>query len=160
MIKHPWCWPLCNLLSCHSQSIYRLKKACHGELDEDCNLLTPDQVVDRIFELVDENGDGELMLQFPEQWKVTVLEWLWNMWCISWIHVKVREQTKINSMRCPPRGTLAGWIHRWRAERQVGDEDAADGRQPWRLVERQKTQCKLLRLERELSVDSRTQLCQ
>lgn len=43
---------------CHFQSIYRLKKACHGELDEDCILLTPDQVVDRIFELVDENGDG------------------------------------------------------------------------------------------------------
>lgn len=48
-----------NLVSCHRQSIYRLKKACHGELDEECNLLTPDQVVDRIFELVDENGDGE-----------------------------------------------------------------------------------------------------
>lgn len=44
-----------------TQSIYRLKKACHGELDEDCNLLTPDQVVDRIFELVDENGDGECL---------------------------------------------------------------------------------------------------
>ncbi|XP_020785579.1 guanylyl cyclase-activating protein 2 [Boleophthalmus pectinirostris] len=44
------------------ESIYRLKKACHGELDEECNLLTPDQVVDRIFELVDENGDGELSL--------------------------------------------------------------------------------------------------
>lgn len=47
-----------NTISCHFQSIYRLKKACHGELDEDCILLTPDQVVDRIFELVDENGDG------------------------------------------------------------------------------------------------------
>ncbi|CAL1606587.1 unnamed protein product [Knipowitschia caucasica] len=44
------------------ESIYRLKKACHGELDEECHLLTPDQVVDRIFELVDENGDGELSL--------------------------------------------------------------------------------------------------
>ncbi|XP_052449265.1 guanylyl cyclase-activating protein 2-like [Carassius gibelio] len=44
------------------ESIYRLKKACHGELDEECTLLTPDQVVDRIFELVDENGDGELSL--------------------------------------------------------------------------------------------------
>ncbi|XP_077456512.1 guanylyl cyclase-activating protein 2 [Stigmatopora argus] len=44
------------------ESIYRLKKACHGELDEECILLTPDQVVDRIFELVDENGDGELSL--------------------------------------------------------------------------------------------------
>lgn len=48
---------------CHFQSIYRLKKACHGELDEDCILLTPDQVVDRIFELVDENGDGKCLLQ-------------------------------------------------------------------------------------------------
>lgn len=53
----------CSILSCRSQSIYRLKKACHGELDEDCNLLTPDQVVDRIFELVDENGDGECFEQ-------------------------------------------------------------------------------------------------
>lgn len=66
VIKYPECRRPCNVLSCHSQSIYRLKKACHGELDEDCNLLTPDQVVDRIFELVDENGDGEFMLQFPE----------------------------------------------------------------------------------------------
>lgn len=49
---------------CHFQSIYRLKKACHGELDEDCILLTPDQVVDRIFELVDENGDGKCLQQF------------------------------------------------------------------------------------------------
>lgn len=48
---------------CHFQSIYRLKKACHGELDEDCTLLTPDQVVDRIFELVDENGDGKCLQQ-------------------------------------------------------------------------------------------------
>lgn len=48
---------------CHFQSIYRLKKACHGELDEDCILLTPDQVVDRIFELVDENGDGKCLRQ-------------------------------------------------------------------------------------------------
>ncbi|XP_063063858.1 guanylyl cyclase-activating protein 2 [Engraulis encrasicolus] len=44
------------------EAIYRMKKACHGELDEECNLLTPDQVVERIFELVDENGDGELSL--------------------------------------------------------------------------------------------------
>ncbi|XP_026854018.1 guanylyl cyclase-activating protein 2 isoform X1 [Electrophorus electricus] len=43
------------------ESIYRMKKACHGELDEECNLLSPDQVVDRIFELVDENGDGNLI---------------------------------------------------------------------------------------------------
>lgn len=41
-----------------------MKKACHGELDEECNLLTPDQVVDRIFELVDENGDGQITFLF------------------------------------------------------------------------------------------------
>lgn len=55
-----------------TQSIYRLKKACHGELDEDCNLLTPDQVVDRIFELVDENGDGEWFQQVKGQAAVMV----------------------------------------------------------------------------------------
>ncbi|XP_028654963.1 guanylyl cyclase-activating protein 2 [Erpetoichthys calabaricus] len=43
------------------ESIYRLKKACHADTD-DCHLLTPDQVVDRIFQLVDENGDGQLSL--------------------------------------------------------------------------------------------------
>lgn len=51
------------------QSIYRLKKACHGELDEECHLLTPDQVVDRIFELVDENGDGECLSQLSDSLK-------------------------------------------------------------------------------------------
>ncbi|CAL8319209.1 unnamed protein product [Merluccius merluccius] len=44
------------------ECIYRLKRACHGELDEDCNTLTPNQVVDRIFDLVDVNQDGELSL--------------------------------------------------------------------------------------------------
>ena len=58
-----------NSLSCRSQSIYRLKKACHGELDEECNLLTPDQVVDRIFELVDENGDGKSLKLFSDSLK-------------------------------------------------------------------------------------------
>ncbi|KAG7258170.1 hypothetical protein CRUP_005534 [Coryphaenoides rupestris] len=42
---------------------WTFRMACHGELDEQCNLMTPDQVVDRIFELVDENGDGELSLE-------------------------------------------------------------------------------------------------
>lgn len=55
-----------------TQSIYRLKKACHGELDEDCNLLTPDQVVDRIFELVDENGDGECLQWYSENSKCSM----------------------------------------------------------------------------------------
>ena len=36
---------------------------------------------------------------------------------------------------CPSflRGALAGRVHRRGAEGQVGDEDAADGRQPWGL---------------------------
>ncbi|MBN3285648.1 GUC1B protein, partial [Polyodon spathula] len=43
-------------------AIYRLKKACHGETGDACLLLTPDQVVDRIFQLVDVNKDGQLSL--------------------------------------------------------------------------------------------------
>ncbi|XP_040838908.1 guanylyl cyclase-activating protein 2 [Ochotona curzoniae] len=45
------------------QSIYRLKKACRVDLQEEQGqLLTPEEVVDRIFLLVDENGDGQLSL--------------------------------------------------------------------------------------------------
>ncbi|XP_053100786.1 guanylyl cyclase-activating protein 2 [Hemicordylus capensis] len=44
------------------ESIYRLKKVCQPEEDPRFPRLTPDQVVDRIFELVDENGDGQLSL--------------------------------------------------------------------------------------------------
>ncbi|XP_007897747.1 guanylyl cyclase-activating protein 2 [Callorhinchus milii] len=44
------------------ESIYRLKKACHANLEDDSPLLTPEEVVDRIFQLVDENGDGHLSL--------------------------------------------------------------------------------------------------
>ncbi|XP_048409201.1 guanylyl cyclase-activating protein 2 [Stegostoma tigrinum] len=44
------------------ESIYRLKKACHQESEEESVLLTPEEVVDRIFQLVDENGDGHLSL--------------------------------------------------------------------------------------------------
>ncbi|XP_043572559.1 guanylyl cyclase-activating protein 2 [Chiloscyllium punctatum] len=44
------------------ESIYRLKKACHQESEEGSVLLTPEEVVDRIFQLVDENGDGHLSL--------------------------------------------------------------------------------------------------
>ncbi|XP_037601226.1 guanylyl cyclase-activating protein 2 [Cebus imitator] len=43
--------------------IYQLKKACRRELQtEQGQLLTPEEVVDRIFLLVDENGDGQLSL--------------------------------------------------------------------------------------------------
>lgn len=43
------------------QAIYKLKKACRAELDleHQGQLLTPEEVVDRIFLLVDENGDGK-----------------------------------------------------------------------------------------------------
>uniref|UniRef100_G1QXZ8 Guanylyl cyclase-activating protein 2 n=1 Tax=Nomascus leucogenys TaxID=61853 RepID=G1QXZ8_NOMLE len=40
------------------EGIYQLKKACRRELQtEQGQLLTPEEVVDRIFLLVDENGD-------------------------------------------------------------------------------------------------------
>lgn len=41
------------------QSIYRLKKVCWADVEDRTPLLTPEEVVDRIFQLVDENGDGE-----------------------------------------------------------------------------------------------------
>nr|AAD47279.1 guanylate cyclase-activating protein 2 [Homo sapiens] len=45
------------------EGIYQLKKACRRELQtEQDQLLTPEEVVDRIFLLVDENGDGQLSL--------------------------------------------------------------------------------------------------
>ncbi|EDM18876.1 guanylate cyclase activator 1B (predicted), isoform CRA_a [Rattus norvegicus] len=46
------------------EAIYKLKKACRAELDleQQGQLLTPEEVVDRIFLLVDENGDGQLSL--------------------------------------------------------------------------------------------------
>nr|XP_006989085.1 guanylyl cyclase-activating protein 2 [Peromyscus maniculatus bairdii] len=46
------------------EAIYKLKKACRVELDleQQGQLLTPEEVVDRIFLLVDENGDGQLSL--------------------------------------------------------------------------------------------------
>ncbi|XP_025746601.1 guanylyl cyclase-activating protein 2 [Callorhinus ursinus] len=45
-------------------AIYRLKKACRVEMESEQQgeLLTPEEVVDRIFLLVDENGDGQLSL--------------------------------------------------------------------------------------------------
>ncbi|XP_065741958.1 guanylyl cyclase-activating protein 2 [Phocoena phocoena] len=46
------------------ESIYKLKKACRLEMEAEWQgkLLTPEEVVDRIFLLVDENGDGQLSL--------------------------------------------------------------------------------------------------
>ncbi|KAM9319343.1 guanylyl cyclase-activating protein 2 [Gastrophryne carolinensis] len=44
------------------ESIYNLKKVCRQNQDERSPLLSPEEVVDRIFQLVDENGDGQLSL--------------------------------------------------------------------------------------------------
>ncbi|KAM4702221.1 guanylyl cyclase-activating protein 2 [Discoglossus pictus] len=44
------------------ESIYNLKKVCRQGQDERHPLLSPEEVVDRIFQLVDENGDGQLSL--------------------------------------------------------------------------------------------------
>ncbi|XP_001501355.1 guanylyl cyclase-activating protein 2 [Equus asinus] len=46
------------------EAIYKLKKACRVEMEaeQQSQLLTPEEVVDRIFLLVDENGDGQLSL--------------------------------------------------------------------------------------------------
>ncbi|XP_063300407.1 guanylyl cyclase-activating protein 2 isoform X2 [Pelobates fuscus] len=44
------------------ESIYNLKKVCRQGQDDRIPLLSPEEVVDRIFQLVDENGDGQLSL--------------------------------------------------------------------------------------------------
>ncbi|KAI5936093.1 guanylyl cyclase-activating protein 2 [Manis javanica] len=46
------------------EAVYKLKKACRvgTEAEQQGQLLTPEEVVDRIFLLVDENGDGQLSL--------------------------------------------------------------------------------------------------
>lgn len=41
------------------QSIYKLKKVCQTEEEPETPQLSPEEVVDRIFQLVDENGDGK-----------------------------------------------------------------------------------------------------
>ena len=48
------------LLGFSPQAIYKLKQACRVEVEagQQGQLLTPEEVVDRIFLLVDENGDG------------------------------------------------------------------------------------------------------
>ncbi|XP_066215522.1 guanylyl cyclase-activating protein 2 [Saccopteryx leptura] len=66
------------------EAIYKLKKACRVEMEgeggQQGQLLTPEEVVDRIFLLVDENGDGQLSLdEFIEgarrdQWVMKMLQ--------------------------------------------------------------------------------------
>ncbi|XP_037700716.1 guanylyl cyclase-activating protein 2 [Choloepus didactylus] len=63
------------------EAIFKLKKACRIEMEAEQQeqLLTPEEVVDRIFLLVDENGDGQLSLnEFIEgarrdQWVMKML---------------------------------------------------------------------------------------
>ncbi|XP_060087232.1 guanylyl cyclase-activating protein 2 isoform X2 [Heteronotia binoei] len=44
------------------EAIYKLKRICQPEEETGAPGLTPEEVVDRIFQLVDENGDGQLSL--------------------------------------------------------------------------------------------------
>ncbi|XP_042320939.1 guanylyl cyclase-activating protein 2 [Sceloporus undulatus] len=44
------------------ESIYRLKQVCLPEEQKGLPRLSPEEVVERIFQLVDENGDGQLSL--------------------------------------------------------------------------------------------------
>ncbi|MEE6493429.1 hypothetical protein FKM82_016825 [Ascaphus truei] len=44
------------------ESIYNLKKVCRQGTEDRAPLLSPEEVVERIFLLVDENGDGQLSL--------------------------------------------------------------------------------------------------
>lgn len=67
----------------------------------------------------------------------------------EFMHSKISPETNYSSSL---RGALPGWVHWWSTEGQVGDEDAADGRQPWGLDGRSETQCWLLRLEHGLSI--------
>ncbi|CAB1336450.1 unnamed protein product [Coregonus sp. 'balchen'] len=83
------------------ESIYRLKKACHGVLDSECNLLTPDQVVDRIFELVDENGDGEDFIDGArrDKWVMMMLQMDVNPG--EWINERRRKSSGVSSEARP-----------------------------------------------------------
>ncbi|MBN3308644.1 guanylyl cyclase-activating protein 2 [Amia ocellicauda] len=67
-----------NELRAIIQVIYNLKK--NTRQDQEGQLLTPDEVCDRIFQVVDENGDGQLTLnEFMEgarkdQWVMRMLQ--------------------------------------------------------------------------------------
>ncbi|XP_061254164.1 guanylyl cyclase-activating protein 2 isoform X2 [Bos javanicus] len=79
------------------ESIYKLKKACSVEVEaeQQGKLLTPEEVVDRIFLLVDENGDGQLSLnEFVEgarrdKWVMKMLQMDLNP--SSWISQQRRK---------------------------------------------------------------------
>ncbi|ELW66044.1 guanylyl cyclase-activating protein 2 [Tupaia chinensis] len=79
------------------EAIYSLKKACRVEVEADQpgQMLTPEEVVDRIFLLVDENGDGQLSLnEFVEgarrdKWVMKMLQMDVNP--SSWISQQRRQ---------------------------------------------------------------------
>ncbi|XP_075471368.1 guanylyl cyclase-activating protein 2 isoform X1 [Ascaphus truei] len=53
---------LLEIVELSFQSIYNLKKVCRQGTEDRAPLLSPEEVVERIFLLVDENGDGQLSL--------------------------------------------------------------------------------------------------
>ncbi|XP_022359211.1 guanylyl cyclase-activating protein 2 isoform X1 [Enhydra lutris kenyoni] len=79
------------------QAIYKLKKACRVEMEceRQGQMLTPEEVVDRIFLLLDENGDGQLSLnEFMEgarrdKWVMKMLQMDVNL--SGWISQQRRK---------------------------------------------------------------------
>uniref|UniRef100_A0A8D0DHZ9 Guanylyl cyclase-activating protein 2 n=1 Tax=Salvator merianae TaxID=96440 RepID=A0A8D0DHZ9_SALMN len=86
------------------ESIYRLKKVCQPEEERGVPRLTPEEVVERIFQLVDENGDGQLSLdEFidgarRDKWVMKMLQMDVNPG--SWIVEQRRKSVSSNSFPC------------------------------------------------------------
>lgn len=75
------------------ESIYNLKKICREERDDRSPLLTPEEVVERIFQLVDENGDGQLSLdEFIDGAQK-------DKWVMKMLHMNVNPGGWINEQR-------------------------------------------------------------
>ncbi|XP_078276631.1 guanylyl cyclase-activating protein 2 [Rhinoraja longicauda] len=75
------------------ESIYRLKKVCCKESLDGAPLLSPEQVVDRIFQLVDENGDGHLSLdEFIDGARK-------DKWVMEMLHMDVNPGSWIKEQR-------------------------------------------------------------
>ncbi|XP_069612257.1 guanylyl cyclase-activating protein 2 [Ranitomeya imitator] len=75
------------------ESIYNLKKACRQGLEDRSPLLSPEEVVDRIFQLVDENGDGQLSLdEFIDGARK-------DKWVMKMLHMDVSHGSWITEQR-------------------------------------------------------------
>lgn len=79
------------------QSIYKLKKACRVEMEAEWQgkLLTPEEVVDRIFLLVDENGDGNGQRGWWGGWRARHPSWITPLS----IHVTLGEALHLLTVR-------------------------------------------------------------